>query len=166
MPRDSGQRQFRSLKELLYDKLPIGEVEAMLFHTALVAVALLDEVKQGLVEVKCAQAAPEHWWRWWLTLSVGILGPLLSTAGSIYVASKVFRWQGTKERETWVRDQERAEWGAILSSLTAVEVKMPHVFPNSDWIQLTSEILDELRAVLPVMRNAVLSWGNWSRRSW
>ena len=59
------------------------------------------------------------------------------------------------QRDTWVRDQERAEWGAILSSLTAVDVKMPHVFPNLDWFKLTIGMLEELRAVLPSMRNSV-----------
>jgi hypothetical protein len=52
-------------------------------------------------------------------------------------AWRVFRWQGAKDRGAWIRDQERAEWSAILSGLTAVDIKIPHVFSNLDWVKLT-----------------------------
>jgi hypothetical protein len=127
----------------------------LIADAARVAAFFVDQVTTAPVVLQCAQPVPEPWWKWRLTLAAEILGPLLSTAGSIYVAWKLFGWQGAKDRETWIRDREMAEWGAVLARLTAVDIKMPHVFENIDWPKLTDGMLQELRNVLPAMRNAV-----------
>jgi len=127
----------------------------MILQAASAVAGVADQIKQAPFVVQCIQAAPEPSWKWWLTLSAAIFGTLLSTVGSIYVAWRVFRWQGAKDRKAWIRDQERAEWSAILSGLTAVEAKMPHVFSNLDWPKLTAGMLQELRNVIPAMRNAL-----------
>ena len=71
------------------------------------------------------------------------------------MAWRVFRWQGEKDHKAWIRDQRKAEWSAILGRLTAVDIKMPHVFSNVDWPKLTAGSLEELRNVLPIMRNVI-----------
>jgi len=124
-------------------------------HAASVAAILIDQVMAAPPNMPYAQAACEPDWKWWLKLLVDILGPLLSTAGSIYVAWRVFRWQGAKDRAAWVHDREMAEWSTVLSALTAVDMRMPHVFNNMDWPTLTDGLLQEFRSILPAMRNAV-----------
>lgn len=127
----------------------------MVFHVASIAATFVDQLVQAPVVIQCPQAPPEPEWKWWAKLIAEVFGPLLSTAGSIYVAWRVFRWAAVKDRETWIRDQQRIEWSGILSSLTAVDVKMPHVFSNLDWDKLTVGLLQEMRNVLPPMRNAL-----------
>jgi hypothetical protein len=129
--------------------------KTMLPHAVSMVAAFVDKLVQAPVVMQCPKPIPEPEWKWWAKLAAEIFGPLLSTAGSIYVAWRVFRWAGTKDRENWVRDQKRAEWSTILSSLTAVDIKMPHVFSNLDWGKLTEGLLQELRNVLPPMRNAM-----------
>jgi hypothetical protein len=118
-------------------------------------VAVWIDVVQAPLVVQYAQAVPDPWWKWWLPLLISILAPLLSAAASIYIASKVFRSQSGKDRQQWVRDQEKGEWSAILVRLTAVDVRLPHVFNNPDWFTLTNGLLQEMRNALPAMRNAV-----------
>jgi hypothetical protein len=127
----------------------------MVFHAAARAAFFVDQVTQAPVVVQCVEAVSEPEWKWWLKLVADILGPLLSTAGSIYVAWRVFRWQGAKDHREWIRDQAKAEWSPILSSLTAADVKLPHVFPNIEWSSISDGMLQDLRNVLPAMRNAV-----------
>jgi hypothetical protein len=105
--------------------------------------------------VQCVESAHEPAWKYWLTFSGSFLGPLLSAAASIYVAWRVFGWQAQKDRATWIRDQQRSEWSAILSSLTTVDMRLPQVFTNLDWSEMTEGLLVELRNVIPAMRNAV-----------
>jgi hypothetical protein len=131
------------------------EVEVMVLHAASAVAGVADQMMQAPFVVQCVQAVPEPKWKWWLTLFAAIFGTLLSTVGSIYVAWRVFRWQGVKDRRAWIRDQQRAEWSAILSGLTAVEIRMPHVFSNLDWPKLTGGVLQEMRNVIPAMRNAI-----------
>jgi hypothetical protein len=47
------------------------------------------------------------------------------------------------------------EWGTILSSLTVADVKLPHVFDNVKWPTMCDGMLQDLRDVLPAMRNTI-----------
>jgi len=107
-----------------------------------VAAFLVDQVQQMPVVLQCAQAAPEPGWKWWLKLIAEILGPLLSTAGSIYVAWRVFQWQGRKDREQWVRDQKREEWKRLIQLAAEYEQIMPLGKPGSSAVEaVRSEVL-------------------------
>ena len=95
----------------------------MFFFASIVAV-FVDTVAQAPVVVKVLQSAPEPEWKWWLGALAPWVGPLLSGAVSIYVAWKVFRWQGEKDRYQWVLEQMRAEWRELLSLLNSVYFPM------------------------------------------
>jgi hypothetical protein len=60
-------------------------------------------------------------WKWWLSALAPWVGPLLSGVVSIYVAWRVFRWQGEKEREQWLRDQKKNEWSNLLRCIAEVQ---------------------------------------------
>src|ERR1700689_3389949 len=96
----------------------------MILHVEVMAVFFVDQVTQAPVIVQCAQAAPEQAWKWGLGALAPWVGPILSTAGSIYVAWRVFRWQGKKDREQWLLDQKKAEWRELLD---AIHVNEPHI---------------------------------------
>jgi hypothetical protein len=112
---------------------------------------------QAAVAAQGAQTTPEPLWKWWLKLASSILAPLLSTAGSIYVAWRVFHWQGSKDREAWIRDEKKMEWSAILTSLTTLDIGLPQ--PNSTfelrWVELTEHLPQQCRNVLAAMKNAI-----------
>jgi len=125
----------------------------MIAVTAATFALVMDEALRDAVVV--LQAAKDPEWKWWLTLAASVLGPLFSTAGSIYVAWRVFRWQGLKDREGWILDQEKLEWSNVLSRLTVVDTSLPHVFANVDWSTMPEGLLQDLRNVIPPMRNAI-----------
>ena len=63
------------------------------------------------------QAASEPEWKWWLSALAPWVGPLLSGAVTIYIAWRVFNWQGEKDRKQWIRDQKKAEWVELLDAI-------------------------------------------------
>jgi hypothetical protein len=75
-------------------------------------------------------AIPEPEWKWWLKLLAEVVGPLISTAGSIYVAWRVFRWQGKKDRDQWARDQRVTEWKSLVELTAEFEQIMPEGEPG------------------------------------
>jgi hypothetical protein len=79
------------------------------------AAFFIDQMAYAPVMIQCAQSAPEPEWKWWLGALAPWVGPLLSGVVSIYVAWKVFRWQGEKDRKQWTLDQKKAEWREILT---------------------------------------------------
>jgi hypothetical protein len=96
----------------------------MIFNVEVMAAFFANPVAQAPVIVQCAQAAPEQTWKWWFGALAPWVGPILSTIGSIYVAWRVFRWQGKKDREQWLLDQKKAEWRELLD---AIHVNEPHI---------------------------------------
>jgi hypothetical protein len=106
----------------------------MSFHIASMIALFVDQVAQTPVVAQCAQTLPEPQWKWWLKLLAEILGPLLSTAGSIYVAWKVFHWQGKKDRKQWVRDQKIEEWKRVIPLVAEYEQLMPLGEPGSSTV--------------------------------
>ena len=102
----------------------------MILHAASIAALFVDQLTQAPVVVQCAQAAPEPEWKWWLGVLAPWIGPLLSGVVSIYVAWRVFHWQGKKDREQWLRDQKRVEWRELLDKVSAVSKPMTLARPK------------------------------------
>lgn len=89
---------------------------------------LFDTVSQTPVVIQCAQAVPEPEWKIWLSALAPWIGPLLSGVVSIYVAWKVFCWQGKKDHDRWVLDQKKAEWKELFSAVTEVQKEFPPIY--------------------------------------
>lgn len=81
---------------------------------------LVDRVAQAPAAALCQQAFVEPGWRWWISSLAPWIGPLLSTAGSVFVAWWVFRRQWKKEQVQWVRDQKKLEWDEIHALVSDV----------------------------------------------
>ena len=92
----------------------------MILHAASIAGVFVQTNTPPQCVVRCVQAASSPEWRWWFGALAPWVGPLLSGVVSIYVAWKVFRWQGNKDRKQWVRDQKKAEWNLLLRSVASV----------------------------------------------
>jgi hypothetical protein len=97
------------------------------------------------------------------------LGPLISGAVSIYVAWNIFCWQGRKDRERWVIDQEKAEWKELLTAVAAIEEIIPMVVTG---LPAYEDLERRVLAVLPHLRSRVFVYraiessgfiGNWER---
>jgi hypothetical protein len=111
---------------------------------------LVDQIAQAPVVVQRAQPAAEPEWKWWFTALAPWVGPLLSCVVSIYVAWKVFNWQGRKDREQWIRDQKLGEWRELISVVASVEDLIPILIDEKlDLDALKQAIL----RVIPYLRN-------------
>jgi len=86
----------------------------MMLHLVTTAAVFVDQVQQAPMVAQCVQPAPEPEWKWWLGALAPWVGPLLSGLVSIYIAWRVFRWQGKKDRAQWLLDQKKAEWRELL----------------------------------------------------
>jgi hypothetical protein len=86
----------------------------MTHYINVIGAFLLDAVEQAPVIVQYQQSAPQPEWKWWIGALAPWIGPLFSGAVSIYVAWRVFRWQGEKDRRQWLLDQKKAEWRELL----------------------------------------------------
>jgi hypothetical protein len=93
----------------------------MIFHVVTAIAVLADQAKSTQCLVQCVQAAQEPGWKWWLSSLAPWVGPLLSGIVSIYVAWRVFHWQGEKDRQQWIRDQKKAEWKDLLEKTAQVD---------------------------------------------
>src|ERR1039457_70308 len=91
----------------------------MILHAASMIAVFVDQAKQAQCAVQCIPAVQEPW-KWWFSALAPWIGPLLSGVVSIYVAWKVFHWQGKKDRAQWVLDQKKAEWSALLRGVANV----------------------------------------------
>jgi len=96
----------------------------MILHAVTIAALLVDQLAYAPVMIQCAQSAPEPEWKWWISALAPWIGPLLSGVVGIYVAWKVFHWQGKKDRGQWIWDQKRVEWRELLSGMNSVYFPM------------------------------------------
>jgi hypothetical protein len=97
------------------------KVKAMIHPIVSIAAFFVDQLSQAPVQIQCVQqtaATPE--WKWWMSALAPWIGPLLSGVVSIYVAWRVFHWQGEKDRKQWIRDQKMAEWRELLGKANEV----------------------------------------------
>jgi hypothetical protein len=100
----------------------------MILHAVSIATIFADQAQQAQCVVKCIQSVPEPEWKWWIGALAPWIGPLLSGVVSIYVAWRVFRWQGEKDRNAWIRDQKKAEWRELFSAMMEVRKEFPQIY--------------------------------------
>ena len=122
----------------------------MILHAASTVASFVDQLGTAPVMANCAQAAPGPDWKWWVSALAPWIGPLLSGVVSIYVAWRVFRWQGEKEHSSWVRDQKKAEYRELVDllydAITVVVRERPGLeFPKD--IQLLDNAIQKLARV-------------------
>jgi hypothetical protein len=114
----------------------------MILHAVSTAAFFVDTVQQTPVLLNCTQAAPQPEWKWWAGALASWVGPLLSGVVSIYVAWRVFHWQGEKEHSAWIRDQKKAEWSGLLRSTAEIQRILRVVnTPNKERIERIVEKL-------------------------
>jgi hypothetical protein len=128
---------------------------------------LLDSIEQAPVQIQCVQQTlHESWMKSMLPTIIQTSISLASIGAGVGIAVWSFRknrqseqkqWARNQktEHQHWIRDQAKAEWSAVLSCLTTAEMKLPHVIHNVEWLTMSDGMLQDLRNILPVMRNAV-----------
>jgi hypothetical protein len=126
-------------------------VEATIHPITSIAAFFVDQVTQAPVVVQCTQAVPEPRWKW----LVQPLSGLIPVAGGVGIALWSFSAASKREHERWVLDQKKADWSAVLSRFTAADIKLPHVFKNVEWLELTKGLLPAFRDILSAMRNVI-----------
>jgi hypothetical protein len=97
----------------------------MILHATSMAAFFVDQLGPAPVVANCAQAAPGTDWKWWVSALAPWIGPLLAGVVSIYVAWRVFRWQGERDHNAWVRDQKTVEWKGLIQAVAEFEEIMP-----------------------------------------
>jgi hypothetical protein len=128
----------------------------MVLRTVKLIAALAESAVQASPQFQVVMQQPsDPWWKWLLPTVVQTIVSLLSIAAGVLIAVWSFRTNRKTEHEQWIRDQKKAEWSMILTHLSAADVKLPHVFKNTEWKSLRAEVLPALREVLPAMRNAL-----------
>jgi len=124
----------------------------MILHAASIAAFFLDQLAQTPVQIQCVQqTTQESWLKQWIPTAVS----LLSIGIGVWIARWSFSASSKRDRVRWGLDQKKAEWSAILSSLTIADIKLPHVFNNVEWPSMSDGMLQDIRNVLPVMRNTI-----------
>jgi hypothetical protein len=121
----------------------------MILHAASIAAFFVDQLAQPPVQVQCVQqATPSPEWKWWIGALAPWIGPLLSGVVSIYVAWRVFHWQGEKDRKRWALDQKKAEWSALLRGVANV-FHITNFTPLNGWNgEIATRIAAELERAL------------------
>lgn len=99
----------------------------MIHFLAHSVVIYLEAASQVTSIVPCPQNAPEPEWRFWVGATAPWIGPLISGAVSVYIAWKVFRWQGRKDHRQWVLENKKNEWHELISLAAEIEKHMPSV---------------------------------------
>jgi hypothetical protein len=99
----------------------------MVIHAASMFASFVGTVGQVPVSAGCPQAAPEPEWRFWISALAPWIGPLISGMVSIYVAWKVFRWQGNKDHRQWILENKKSEWQELITLAAEIERHMPSV---------------------------------------
>lgn len=100
----------------------------MILHAVSMIAVLADQAAQAPVIFQCVQSAPEPEWKLWMGALAPWIGPFLSGVVSIYVAWKVFHWQGEKDRKQWILDQKKAEWKELFSAITEIQKEFPPIY--------------------------------------
>jgi len=114
------------------------------------AAFFVDQLAPAPVLVNCAQAATGPDWKWWMSALAPWIGPLLAGVVSLFVAWKLFRWQGEKEHNSWVREQKKAEYRELVDllydAITVVVRERPCLAPPKD-PQLLNNAVQKLARV-------------------
>jgi hypothetical protein len=129
----------------------------MMVHLAAMVAFFVDQVGQAPVVVQCVQPAPEPEWKWWLGALAPWVGPLLSGVVSIYIAWRVFHWQGEKDRRQWVLDQKRVEWKGLLQVVGSIRtILLPGVAsPQDRAMQIRKSLKPTIRDLEVAAANCV-----------
>jgi hypothetical protein len=85
------------------------------------------------------------------------VGPLLSGVVSIYVAWRVFHWQGEKDRKQWIRDQKKADWSRLLESVANLYriVPLGKVVNRETAEGLKNELKPAIRGLYVALANCI-----------
>jgi len=101
--------------------------------------------QQAPINVQVVQPAPD-------SVGVRFLFAAIPSAFALGIAWIVFRWNGKREHEQWVRDQRLAEWREVLLAISEIELEIPVLVDGStDSNKITLSILK----VIPVLRSTV-----------
>lgn len=107
----------------------------MVFSLVKSVAIYLDAISQAPPIVPCLQNAPEPEWRFWVGAIAQWIGPVISGAAGVYVAWKVFRWQGRKDHQQWVLESKKKEWQELVSLAAEIEKHMPSVGIGTELIE-------------------------------
>jgi len=99
----------------------------MILHVASIAAFFIQQSPQPQCVIQCLQSVAEPQWKWWFGALAPWVGPLLSCVVSIYVAWKVFRWQGNKDHQQWILENKKREWQELITLAAEIEQHMPSV---------------------------------------
>jgi len=117
----------------------------MIFHAVSMIAVLADQAVQTPVVVQCSQAASDPWWKW-------LLQTIVPIAGGTLIAVWSFVKNRRSEHEQWVRDQEKAEWKELMSSIAEIEHHIPIIITGMpDHKNLESIVL----GILPLLRGMI-----------
>jgi len=136
-----------------------------MIHAFSMIAVLADQAAQAQTVVRCTQAPIETDWKWWIGVLASWVGPILSTAGSIYVAWRVFRWQGKKDREQWLLDQKRDEWRTVLAKTAEIEHAIPTlVYINEGIVSVEQKLPTITRELLQCWAGCMFITEFWSTK--
>jgi hypothetical protein len=115
----------------------------MILHAVSMVAVLVDQVQQAQCVFNCVLPTPEPVWKWWFGALAPWVGPLLSCVVSIFVAWKVFSWQGAKDRKQWILDQKKSDWRELLRQSAEIQriFRMVNT-PNKERIE---KIVEQLK---------------------
>jgi len=122
----------------------------MILHVVSISAFFVDQLGPAPVVANCAQATSGTDWKWWVSALAPWIGPLLAGVVSLFVAWKLFRWQGEKEHNSWVREQKKAEYRELVDllydAITVVVRERPCLAPPKD-PQLLNNAVQKLARV-------------------
>lgn len=127
----------------------------MILHAVSIAALFVDQLAYAPVMIQCAQSAPKPEWKWWFGALAPWVGPLLSCVVSIYVAWKVFRWQGGKDRRQWIRDQKMAEWKELITYIAEIQKDLPIVLTG---VRKYEGLEPAVLRIVSRLRNCLFIW--------
>lgn len=122
----------------------------MILHAASMAAVFVDQLAQAPVEIQCAQAATDPWWKWWAQSVIPVAGGTLIAVWSFVQSRKTeqLNWERNQNaaHKQWVLDQKRAEWSGMLRATAEVQrVLRIENTPNKERIE---RIVEELKPAL------------------
>ena len=126
----------------------------MALHAAAMMAFFMDS---GQCAIKCIPPVSEPDWKWWLGALAPWVGPLLSGVVSLYVAWRLFRWQGEKDRKQWFRDQKKAEWSRLLEGAANINriVYLGKTMTREIEEGLKNELKPAIRALSVALANCI-----------
>ena len=141
----------------------------MVLHAAVMMAFFMDQLTNAPIQVQCLQqATQEPGWRWWFGALAPWVGPLLSGVVSIYVAWRVFRWQGEKDHTQWILDQKAVEWRTLIldsnkavsqihNLLSKTQIRGPFdVRSSEDQIEITKEFREASTSARELLQRQIL----------